>query len=110
LEKVLFCPMFPRLSPRSPVFEGSFNRADIKAAVAEVTLPFPIVPLCLICGARTLTLSARDAGIGPPDLEPAPHGRNRGKSPERADEPAEGAIEEERDCDDCQENKESCRQ
>jgi hypothetical protein len=60
--------------------------------VAEVTPALQIVPFCPVGGTGPLAFPARDAGIGPPDLERASHCRNRDECPKRAYKPAVWAI------------------
>lgn len=108
-----------RISPGSPpssslrlvtgVHERPLLRADCRAPPAEVALGFYILPLCLVHRARLLARFASDAGTGPAQLQDALCSAQREQAPVRADEPAEGAVEEERDEEDDDKHNRPCR-
>lgn len=82
-----------------PVPEGSLHRACRDTPAAEVALAFPIIASRLVRGAGLLALPARDAGIGPADLPPGRCGSELEDDRDRADEPAERAVDEDGDGD-----------
>ena len=85
----------------------SLRGAGSRAPPAEIALGLCIFPLCLVSRTGLLTLPAFDAGIGAADPEEALCCTEGEDETVRADQPAERAVEDQRDQEHDQEHDRS---